>query len=167
MTGGDCWLRMRFGSTIVTFCQRCKKWIKVTEKKMKIRVPLGCFKELKAVSVRTLPYPGFNRYAGSVYCLDVRESNRLETFSHRGVGLHSDISPRIPLSLGVVTACKNKWCRQIFGLVRLWFWWAWLKGETKVNKLVHLDRGYYKFHEKLAAQTRKEEEMMSEKIGNI
>ena len=25
------------------------------------------------------------------------------------------------------------------------------EGETKVSKLVHLDRGYYKFHEKLAA----------------
>lgn len=120
--------------------------------------------KLKAVHVKTLPHPGFptDMQAQFTALMTVAqgESTMVETvfenrFQHleemRRMGLHSEIirdTARIvggqPLQGAEVlsTDLRASAALILTGLVA--------EGETVVGKLVHLDRGYYRFHEKLA-----------------
>jgi len=120
--------------------------------------------KLKAVHVKTLPHPGFptDMQAQFTALMTVAqgESTMVETvfenrFQHleemRRMGLHSEIirdTARIvggqPLQGAEVlsTDLRASAALILTGLIA--------EGETVVGKLVHLDRGYYRFHEKLA-----------------
>ena len=136
--------------------------VEVTEETEGIRVR-SQLENLKAVHVKTAPPRISNRYAGSIYSLMTvakGESTMVETvfenrFQHleemRRMGLHSEIirdTARIvggqPLQGAEVlsTDLRASAALILTGLVA--------EGETVVGKLVHLDRGYYRFHEKLA-----------------
>lgn len=121
--------------------------------------------KLKAVSVKTLPYPGFptdmQAQFTALMAIAQGESVMVETvfenrFQHleemRRMGLHSDIMRDTARIWGgsslqgaevMSTDLRASATLILMGLIA--------EGETKVSKLVHLDRGYYKFHEKLAA----------------
>ena len=136
----------------------------LTEEDEGIRVRSDVSK-LKAVSVKTLPYPGFptdmQAQFTALMAIAQGESVMVETvfenrFQHleemRRMGLHSDIMRDTARIWGgsslqgaevMSTDLRASATLILMGLIA--------EGETKVSKLVHLDRGYYKFHEKLAA----------------
>ncbi|MCY7222147.1 UDP-N-acetylglucosamine 1-carboxyvinyltransferase [Streptococcus cristatus] len=138
--------------------------VEVTEEDEGIRVRSDVSK-LKAVSVKTLPYPGFptdmQAQFTALMAIAQGESVMVETvfenrFQHleemRRMGLHSDIMRDTARIWGgsslqgaevMSTDLRASSTLILMGLIA--------EGETKVSKLVHLDRGYYKFHEKLAA----------------
>ena len=138
--------------------------VEVTEEDEGIRVRSDVSK-LKAVSVKTLPYPGFptdmQAQFTALMAIAQGESVMVETvfenrFQHleemRRMGLHSDIMRDTARIWGgsslqgaevMSTDLRASATLILMGLIA--------EGETKVSKLVHLDRGYYKFHEKLAA----------------
>ena len=138
--------------------------VEVTEEDEGIRVRSDVSK-LKAVSVKTLPYPGFptdmQAQFTALMAIAQGESVMFETvfenrFQHleemRRMGLHSDIMRDTARIWGgsslqgaevMSTDLRASATLILMGLIA--------EGETKVSKLVHLDRGYYKFHEKLAA----------------
>ena len=121
--------------------------------------------KLKAVHVKTLPHPGFptDMQAQFTALMTVAqgESTMVETvfenrFQHleemRRMGLHSDIMRDTARIQGgaslqgaevMSTDLRASATLILMGLVA--------EGETKVSKLTHLDRGYFKFHEKLVA----------------
>ena len=120
--------------------------------------------KLKAVHVKTLPHPGFptDMQAQFTALMTVAqgESIMVETvfenrFQHleemRRMGLHSEIIRDTARIVGgqalqgaevLSTDLRASAALILTGLVA--------EGETVVGKLVHLDRGYYRFHEKLA-----------------
>ena len=138
--------------------------VEVTEEDEGIRVRSDVSK-LKAVSVKTLPYPGFptdmQAQFTALMAIAQGESVMVETvfenrFQHleemRRMGLHSDIMRDTARIWGgsslqgaevMSTDLRASATLILMGLIA--------EGETKVSKLVHLDRGYYKFHKKLAA----------------
>ena len=138
--------------------------VEVTEEDEGLRVRSDVSK-LKAVSVKTLPYPGFptdmQAQFTALMAIAQGESVMVETvfenrFQHleemRRMGLHSDIMRDTARIWGgsslqgaevMSTDLRASATLILMGLIA--------EGETKVSKLVHLDRGYYKFHEKLAA----------------
>ena len=138
--------------------------VEVTEEDEGIRIRSDVSK-LKAVSVKTLPYPGFptdmQAQFTALMAIAQGESVMVETvfenrFQHleemRRMGLHSDIMRDTARIWGggslqgaevMSTDLRASATLILMGLIA--------EGETKVSKLVHLDRGYYKFHEKLAA----------------
>lgn len=138
--------------------------VEVTEEDEGIRVRSDVSK-LKAVSVKTLPYPGFptdmQAQFTALMAIAQGESVMVETvfenrFQHleemRRMGLHSDIMRDTARIWGgsslqgaevMSTDLRASATLILMGLIA--------EEETKVSKLVHLDRGYYKFHEKLAA----------------
>ena len=138
--------------------------VEVTEEDEGIRVRSDVSK-LKAVSVKTLPYPGFptdmQAQFTALMAIAQGESVMVETvfenrFQHleemRRMGLHSDIMRDTARIWGgsslqgaevMSTDLRASATLILMGLIA--------EGETKVSKLVHLDRGYYKFHEQLAA----------------
>ena len=138
--------------------------VEVTEEDEGIRVRSDVSK-LKAVSVKTLPYPGFptdmQAQFTALMAIAQGESVMVETvfenrFQHleemRRMGLHSDIMRDTARIWGgsslqgaevMSTDLRASATLILMGLIA--------EGETKVSKLVHLERGYYKFHEKLAA----------------
>ena len=138
--------------------------VEVTEEDEGIRVRSDVSK-LKAVSVKTLPYPGFptdmQAQFTALMAIAQGDSVMVETvfenrFQHleemRRMGLHSDIMRDTARIWGggslqgaevMSTDLRASATLILMGLIA--------EGETKVSKLVHLDRGYYKFHEKLAA----------------
>ena len=138
--------------------------VEVTEEDEGIRVRSDVSK-LKAASVKTLPYPGFptdmQAQFTALMAIAQGESVMVETvfenrFQHleemRRMGLHSDIMRDTARIWGgsslqgaevMSTDLRASATLILMGLIA--------EGETKVSKLVHLDRGYYKFHEKLAA----------------
>lgn len=138
--------------------------VEVTEEDAGIRIRSDVSK-LKAVSVKTLPYPGFptdmQAQFTALMAIAKGESVMIETvfenrFQHleemRRMGLHSDIMRDTARIWGggslqgaevMSTDLRASATLILMGLIA--------DGETKVSKLVHLDRGYYKFHEKLAA----------------
>lgn len=138
--------------------------VEVTEEDEGIRVRSDVSK-LKAVSVKTLPYPGFptdmQAQFTALMAIAQGESVMVETvfenrFQHleemRRMGLHSDIMRDTARIWGgsslqgaevMSTDLRASATLILMGLIA--------EGETKVSKLVHLDRGYYEFHEKLAA----------------
>ena len=138
--------------------------VEVIEEDEGIRVRSDVSK-LKAVSVKTLPYPGFptdmQAQFTALMAIAQGESVMVETvfenrFQHleemRRMGLHSDIMRDTARIWGggslqgaevMSTDLRASATLILMGLIA--------EGETKVSKLVYLDRGYYKFHEKLAA----------------
>lgn len=138
--------------------------VEVTEEDAGIRIRSDVSK-LKAVSVKTLPYPGFptdmQAQFTALMAIAQGESVMVETvfenrFQHleemRRMGLHSDIMRDTARIWGggslqgaevMSTDLRASATLILMSLIA--------DGETKVSKLVHLDRGYYKFHEKLAA----------------
>lgn len=138
--------------------------VEVTEEDEGIRIRSDVSK-LRPVSVKTLPYPGFptdmQAQFTALMAMAKGESTMIETvfenrFQHleemRRMGLHSDIMRDTARIWGggslqgaevMSTDLRAGATLILMGLIA--------EGETKVSKLVHLDRGYYKFHEKLAA----------------
>ena len=138
--------------------------VEVTEEDEGIRIRSDVSK-LRPVSVKTLPYPGFptdmQAQFTALMAMAKGESTMIETvfenrFQHleemRRMGLHSDIMRDTARIWGggslqgaevMSTDLRASATLILMGLIA--------EGETKVSKLVHLDRGYYKFHEKLAA----------------
>ena len=137
--------------------------VEVTEEDAGIRIRSDVSK-LQPVSVKTLPYPGFptdmQAQFTALMAMAKGESTMVETvfenrFQHleemRRMGLHSDIMRDTARIAGggtlqgaevMSTDLRASATLILMGLVS--------EGETKVSKLIHLDRGYYKFHEKLA-----------------
>ena len=138
--------------------------VEVTEEDEGIRIRSDVSK-LRPVSVKTLPYPGFptdmQAQFTALMAMAKGEATMIETvfenrFQHleemRRMGLHSDIMRDTARIWGggslqgaevMSTDLRASATLILMGLIA--------EGETKVSKLVHLDRGYYKFHEKLAA----------------
>ena len=138
--------------------------VEVTEEDEGIRIRSDVSK-LRPVAVKTLPYPGFptdmQAQFTALMAMAKGESTMIETvfenrFQHleemRRMGLHSDIMRDTARIWGggslqgaevMSTDLRASATLILMGLIA--------EGETKVSKLVHLDRGYYKFHEKLAA----------------
>ncbi|KXT83015.1 UDP-N-acetylglucosamine 1-carboxyvinyltransferase [Streptococcus panodentis] len=138
--------------------------VEVREEDAGIRIRSDVSK-LRPVSVKTLPYPGFptdmQAQFTALMAMAKGESTMVETvfenrFQHleemRRMGLHSDIMRDTARIWGggslqgaevMSTDLRASATLILMGLVA--------EGETKVSKLVHLDRGYYQFHEKLAA----------------
>lgn len=138
--------------------------VEVTEEDEGIRIRSDVSK-LRPVSVKTLPYPGFptdmQAQFTALMAMAKGESTMIETvfenrFQHleemRRMGLHSDIMRDTARIWGggslqgaevMSTDLRASATLILMGLIA--------EGETKVSKLVHLNRGYYKFHEKLAA----------------
>ena len=122
-------------------------------------------KRLKATSVKTLPHPGFptdmQSQMTAAQAVALGESMMVETvfenrFQHleemRRMGLDVDITRNTALIQGNAelqgAAVKSTDLRASAALILLGLV---AKGQTTVRKLSHLDRGYYKFHEKLKA----------------
>ena len=121
--------------------------------------------QLKPTSVKTLPHPGFptdmQSQMTAAQAVAKGESVMVETvfenrFQHleemRRMGLEVDITRNTALIQGNSNlqgaAVKSTDLRASAALILLGLV---AKGQTTVRKLSHLDRGYYKFHEKLSA----------------
>ncbi|HEL9644567.1 UDP-N-acetylglucosamine 1-carboxyvinyltransferase [Streptococcus suis] len=121
--------------------------------------------KLKPVTVKTMPHPGFptdmQAQFTTLMAVAKGESTMIETvfenrFQHleemRRMDLHSEILRDTAIIVGgtrlqgaevMSTDLRASAALILSGLVA--------EGETIVGKLSHLDRGYYRFHEKLAA----------------
>ncbi|HEL1639689.1 TPA: UDP-N-acetylglucosamine 1-carboxyvinyltransferase [Streptococcus suis] len=121
--------------------------------------------KLKPVTVKTMPHPGFptdmQAQFTTLMAVAKGESTMIETvfenrFQHleemRRMDLHSEILRDTAIIVGgtrlqgaevMSTDLRASAALILSGLVA--------DGETIVGKLSHLDRGYYRFHEKLAA----------------
>ncbi|CGE83505.1 UDP-N-acetylglucosamine 1-carboxyvinyltransferase [Streptococcus pneumoniae] len=164
MTGGDVLIRdavWEHNRSLIAKLLEMGVEVIEEDEGIRVRSQLG---NLKAVNVKTLPHPGFptDMQAQFTALMTVvkGESTMVETvfenrFQHleemRRMGLHSEIirdTARIvggqPLQGAEVlsTDLRASAALILTGLVA--------QGETVVGKLVHLDRGYYGFHEKLA-----------------
>ncbi len=138
--------------------------VEVTEEEEGIRVKSDISK-LKPVTVKTLPHPGFptdmQAQFTALMAVVPGESTMIETvfenrFQHleeiRRMGLNSEIMRDTALIRGsqelqgaqvMSTDLRASAALILIGMVA--------QGTTSVGKISHLDRGYYKFHEKLAA----------------
>lgn len=121
--------------------------------------------KLKATTVKTMPHPGFptdmQSQMTAAQAVAQGESVMVETvfenrFQHleemRRMGLEVDITRNTALIQGNSNlqgaAVKSTDLRASAALILLGLV---AQGQTTVRKLNHLDRGYYKFHEKLKA----------------
>ncbi|MDQ8758979.1 UDP-N-acetylglucosamine 1-carboxyvinyltransferase [Streptococcus ruminantium] len=138
--------------------------VEVTEEVGGIRVRSQVDK-LKPVTVKTLPHPGFptdmQAQFTALMAVAKGESTMIETvfenrFQHleemRRMDVHSEILRDTAIITGgqplqgapvMSTDLRASAALILAGLVA--------EGETTVGRLTHLDRGYYRFHEKLAA----------------
>lgn len=136
--------------------------VEATEEAEGIRIKADLTK-LKPVTVKTLPHPGFptdmQAQFTALMAVVKGESTMIETvfenrFQHleemRRMGLHSEILRDTAIIHGgqdlqgapvMSTDLRASAALILTGLVA--------KGQTTVSKLNHLDRGYYRFHEKL------------------
>ena len=122
-------------------------------------------KRLKSTHVKTLPHPGFptdmQSQMTAAQAVAEGESTMIETvfenrFQHleemRRMGLNTEITRNTALIQGADklqgAAVKSTDLRASASLILLGLV---AQGQTTVRKLNHLDRGYYKFHEKLKA----------------
>lgn len=120
---------------------------------------------LKATNVKTLPYPGFptdmQSQMTAAQVIADGESSMTETvfenrFQHleemRRMGVNVEITRNTALIQGTKelqgAAVRSTDLRASAALILLGLI---ANGQTTVRKLNHLDRGYYKFHEKLNA----------------
>lgn len=137
--------------------------VDVTEESGGIRVK-SKLSQLKPVTVKTLPHPGFptdmQAQFTALMAVVSGESTMVETvfenrFQHleemRRMGLHSEILRDTAIIHGgeslqgapvMSSDLRASAALILTGLVA--------EGTTTVGRLTHLDRGYYKFHEKLA-----------------
>lgn len=137
--------------------------VEVTEEATGIRVKSE-LSRLKPVTVKTLPHPGFptdmQAQFTALMAVVKGESTMIETvfenrFQHleemRRMGLQTEILRDTAIIHGgqdlqgapvMSTDLRASAALILTGLVA--------KGQTKVGKLTHLDRGYYQFHQKLA-----------------
>lgn len=137
--------------------------VDVTEEEAGIRVKSDRSR-LKPVNVKTLPHPGFptdmQAQFTALMAVVAGESTMVETvfenrFQHleemRRMGLHSEILRDTAIIHGgtklqgapvMSSDLRASAALILTGLVA--------EGTTTVGRLTHLDRGYYKFHEKLA-----------------
>ena len=164
MTGGDVLIRdavWEHNRPLIS--KLLEMGVEVTEESEGIRVR-SQLENLKSVHVKTLPHPGFptDMQAQFTALMTVAkgESTMVETvfenrFQHleemRRMGLYSEIIRDTARIVGgqalqgaevLSTDLRASASLILTGLVA--------QGETVVGKLVHLDRGYYRFHEKLA-----------------
>ena len=164
MTGGDVLIRdavWEHNRPLIS--KLLEMGVEATEESEGIRVR-SQLENLKSVHVKTLPHPGFptDMQAQFTALMTVAkgESTMVETvfenrFQHleemRRMGLHSEIIRDTTRIVGgqalqgaevLSTDLRASAALILTGLVA--------QGETVVGKLVHLDRGYYRFHEKLA-----------------
>ncbi|HFI0149430.1 TPA: UDP-N-acetylglucosamine 1-carboxyvinyltransferase [Streptococcus suis] len=138
--------------------------VEISEEMEGIRVRSQVDK-LKPVTVKTMPHPGFptdmQAQFTALMAVAKGESTMIETvfenrFQHleemRRMDLHSEILRDTAIIVGgtrlqgaevMSTDLRASAALILSGLVA--------DGETIVGKLSHLDRGYYRFHEKLAA----------------
>ena len=68
----------------------------------------------------------------------------------RRMGLHSEIIRDTARIVGRATSPRGRSAARTRASAALILTGLIAEGETVVGKLVHLDRGYYRFHEKLA-----------------
>lgn len=137
--------------------------VKVIDEEGGIRV-IADTSQLKPVTVKTLPHPGFptdmQAQFTALMAVVNGESTMIETvfenrFQHleemRRMGLQSEILRDTAMIHGgnelqgapvISTDLRSSAALILIGMVA--------NGTTTVRKLVHLDRGYYKFHDKLA-----------------
>jgi len=164
MTGGDVLVRdavWEHNRPLIS--KLLEMGVEVTEESEGIRVR-SQLENLKAVHVKTLPHPGcptdMQAQFTALMTVAKGESTMVETvfenrFQHleemRRMGLHSEIIRDTARIVGgqalqgaevLSTDLRASASLILTGLVA--------QGETVVGKLVHLDRGYYRFHEKLA-----------------
>lgn len=138
--------------------------VQVTEEACGIRIRSDLTK-LKPVTAKTLPHPGFptdmQAQLTALMAVIKGESTMIETvfenrFQHleelRRMGLYSEILRDTAIIHGggdlqgapvMSTDLRASAALILTGLVA--------RGQTVVTQLDHLDRGYYRFHEKLAA----------------
>ena len=164
MTGGDVLIRDAvWEHNRPLIAKMLEMGVEVVEEDEGIRVR-SQLENLKAVHVKTLPHPGFptdmQAQFTALMAVAKGESTMIETvfenrFQHleelRRMGLHSEIIRDTARIVGgqslqgaevLSTDLRASAALILIGLIA--------KGETVVGKLVHLDRGYYRFHEKLA-----------------
>ena len=164
MTGGDVLIRDAvWEHNRPLIAKMLEMGVEVVEEDEGIRVR-SQLENLKAVHVKTLPHPGFptdmQAQFTALMAVAKGESTMIETvfenrFQHleelRRMGLHSEIIRDTVRIVGgqslqgaevLSTDLRASAALILIGLIA--------KGETVVGKLVHLDRGYYRFHEKLA-----------------
>lgn len=138
--------------------------VQVTDEADGVRVQSDVTK-LKPVTIKTMPHPGFptdmQAQMTALMAVVKGESTMIETvfenrFQHleemRRMGLHSEIMRDTAIIHGgealqgaqvMSTDLRASAALILTGMVA--------EGTTTVGKLTHLDRGYYQFHEKLAA----------------
>ena len=165
MTGGDVLIQDAIWEHNRPLLSKMQEMgVEVSEEEGGIRVRSDLSK-LKAVNVKTLPHPGFptdmQAQFTALMAVAKGESTMVETvfenrFQHleemRRMGLNSEILRDTAIITGgqslqgaevMSTDLRASAALILTGLVA--------DGETKVGKLSHLDRGYYRFHEKLAS----------------
>lgn len=137
--------------------------VKVTEEEKGIRVEAE-LAQLKPATVKTQPHPGFptdmQAQMTALMMVVKGESTMIETvfenrFQHleelRRMGLHSEIlRDRAIIYGGESLQGTEVLSSDLRASAALILAGLAAEGETRVGRLGHLDRGYYKFHEKLA-----------------
>lgn len=165
MTGGDVLVKDAIWEHNRPLISKMQEMgVEVSEEEEGIRVR-STVHQLKPVTVKTLPHPGFptdmQAQFTALMAVAKGESTMIETvfenrFQHleelRRMDLHSEILRDTAIILGgeplqgaevVSTDLRASAALILSGLVA--------DGVTTVGKLSHLDRGYYRFHEKLAS----------------
>lgn len=164
MTGGDVLIKDAvWEHNRPLLAKMTEMGVVATEEADGIRIQADLAK-LKPITVKTQPHPGFptdmQAQMTALMAVVKGESTMIETvfenrFQHleelRRMGLHSEILRDTALISGggalqgapvLSTDLRASAALILVGLVA--------EGETRVGKLEHLDRGYYRFHEKLA-----------------
>ncbi|MER0122197.1 UDP-N-acetylglucosamine 1-carboxyvinyltransferase [Streptococcus sp. ZJ93] len=165
MTGGDVLVKDAIWEHNRPLISKMQEMgVEVSEEDEGIRVR-SVIEHLKPVTVKTLPHPGFptdmQAQFTALMAVAKGESTMIETvfenrFQHleelRRMNLHSDLLRDTAIITGgntlqgaevMSTDLRASAALILTGLVA--------EGVTTVGKLTHLDRGYYRFHEKLAA----------------
>ncbi len=165
MTGGDVLVKDAIWEHNRPLISKMQEMgVEVSEEEEGIRVR-STVHQLKPVTVKTLPHPGFptdmQAQFTALMAVAKGESTMIETvfenrFQHleelRRMDLHSEILRDTAIIMGgeplqgaevVSTDLRASAALILSGLVA--------DGVTTVGKLSHLDRGYYRFHEKLAS----------------
>ncbi|MGT2714950.1 UDP-N-acetylglucosamine 1-carboxyvinyltransferase [Streptococcus respiraculi] len=165
MTGGDVLVKdaiWEHNRPLISKMQEMGVDVREEDEGIRVR---SYVEQLKPVTVKTLPHPGFptdmQAQFTALMAVAKGESTMIETvfenrFQHleelRRMDLHSDILRDTAIITGgtplqgaevMSTDLRASAALILIGLVA--------EGVTTVGKLTHLDRGYYRFHEKLAA----------------
>ncbi|MGT2711207.1 UDP-N-acetylglucosamine 1-carboxyvinyltransferase [Streptococcus oriscaviae] len=165
MTGGDVLVKDAIWEHNRPLISKMQEMgVEVSEEEEGIRVR-STVHQLKPVTVKTLPHPGFPTdmqaqftalmavAKGELTMIETVFENRFQHLEElRRMDLHSEILRDTAIIMGgeplqgaevVSTDLRASAALILSGLVA--------DGVTTVGKLSHLDRGYYRFHEKLAS----------------